>query len=76
MLPHDAESGGGLMVAVIQLAITLGATIGGWFYDLKGYQSTFDISAAILCVAAVLAYIGWRAAPRISAKGRSPSPAW
>ena len=64
------------MVAVIQLAITLGATVGGWFYDLKGYQSTFDISAAILCVSAVLAYIGWRAGPRISAKGRSPSPAW
>ena len=76
ILPHDAESGGGLMVAGIQLAITIGATIGGWFYDLKGYQSTFDISAAILCVSAVLAYAGWRAGPRISAKGRSPSPAW
>jgi predicted MFS family arabinose efflux permease len=76
MLPHDAESGGGLMVAVIQLAITLGATVGGWFYDLKGYQSTFDISAAILCASAVLAYIGWRTGPRIFAKGRAPSPGW
>jgi predicted MFS family arabinose efflux permease len=27
MLPRDAERGGGLMVAVIQLAITLGATV-------------------------------------------------
>lgn len=27
--PHDAELGGGLMVAIIQLAITLGATLGG-----------------------------------------------
>jgi predicted MFS family arabinose efflux permease len=76
MLPHDAESGGGLMVAVIQLVITLGATVGGWFYDLKGYQTTFDISASILCVSAVLTNTGWRAGPRISAKGRSPSPAW
>jgi len=57
MLPHDAESGGGLMVAVIQLA-------------------TFYISAAILCVSAVLAYIGWRTGPRTSAKGCSPRPAW
>jgi hypothetical protein len=61
------------MVAVIQLAISLGATVGGWC-DLKGYQSTFDISAAILCVSAVLAYIRWRAGPLVSAKGRSPSP--
>jgi predicted MFS family arabinose efflux permease len=76
MLPRDAESGGGLMVAVIQLAITLGATVGGLFYDLNGYQSTFDISAAILCASAVLACIGWRAGPRLSANGRSPSPAW
>lgn len=74
MLPHDAESGGGLMVGVIQLAITIGATVGGLFYDLKGYQSTFDMSAAILCVSAVLAYMGWRAGPQISAKVRSVNP--
>ena len=55
------------MVAMIQLAITLGATVGGSFYDARGYQSTFDISAAILCVSAVLAYIGWRAGPRMAA---------
>ena len=30
-------------------------------YDLKGYQSTFGVSAAILCASAVLAYLGWRA---------------
>jgi predicted MFS family arabinose efflux permease len=75
MLPRDAERGGGLMVAVIQLAITLGATVGGLFYDLKGYQSTFDISPSILCASAILAHIGWRAGHRISAKGPSPSPA-
>jgi predicted MFS family arabinose efflux permease len=76
MLPRDAESRGGLMAAVIQLAITLGATVGGLFYDLHGYRSTFDISAAILCASAVLAYIGWRTGPLISAEGRSPRPAW
>lgn len=31
-LPHEAEAGGGLMVAIIQLAITLGASIGGLFF--------------------------------------------
>lgn len=33
------------MVAVIRLAI-IGATVGDPFYALKGYQSTFHISAA------------------------------
>ncbi len=28
-LPEDAETGGGLMVAVIQLSIALGSTVGG-----------------------------------------------
>ncbi len=28
-MPRDAEVGGGLMVAAIQLAVTLGATVGG-----------------------------------------------
>jgi predicted MFS family arabinose efflux permease len=61
MLPEDAERGGGLMVAIIQLAITMGASVGGAFYDVGGYQSTFGISAAILCASALLAYAAWRA---------------
>ncbi|MFO2466504.1 MFS transporter [Pseudomonas sp. 15FMM2] len=56
-LPHDAEAGGGLMVAVIQLAITLGATVGGVLYDGIGYQATLIASAAFLLVAAVLAWM-------------------
>lgn len=62
VLPDDAERSGGLMVAIIQLAITLGATLGGVFYDASGYQSTFGISATILCVSALLAYLASRAA--------------
>lgn len=69
-LPHDAERGGGLMVAVIQLAITLGATAGGVVYDLNGYESTFSLSAAILCASAALAYIGWRAGSQRSIAAR------
>lgn len=43
-LPQDAEAGGGLMVAIIQLAITLGATIGGLLFDWQGYQATFILN--------------------------------
>lgn len=54
-LPRDAEAGGGLMVAIIQLAITLGAIVGGLLFDMSGYQMTFGASAALLIAAAVLA---------------------
>lgn len=61
-LPDDAEAGGGLMVAIVQLAIALGATVGGFVFDLSGYQATFELSAALLVVAAVLALLAARAA--------------
>ncbi|WP_374197308.1 MFS transporter [Janthinobacterium sp. UMAB-60] len=54
-LPGDAEAGGGLMVAVVQLAIALGSTVGGLLFDTSGYQSTFIASAAVLLLAAFLA---------------------
>ena len=54
-LPHDAEAGGGLMVAVVQLAITLGATSGGILFDMIGYQATFGASAIILAGATIAA---------------------
>lgn len=61
VLPDDAEAGGGLMVAVIQLAITAGASIGGVVFDRSGYAATFALSAAILCGSALLALMAWRA---------------
>ncbi|WDG45852.1 MFS transporter [Pseudomonas chlororaphis] len=64
-LPDNAEAGGGLMVAIIQLAITAGATVGGLAFDLSGYQATFELSAAVLVVAAVLAVLAARAATRV-----------
>ena len=60
VLPNDAEAGGGLMVAVIQLAIAVGATAGGFIYDTSGYQSTFVFSAAVLCASALVTWMGWR----------------
>ena len=59
-LPHDAELGGGLMVAIIQLAITLGATLGGVLFDAQGYQSTFIFSASILFLSAIFSLLTWR----------------
>nr|WP_294839877.1 MFS transporter [uncultured Methylotenera sp.] len=55
-LPNDAEAGGGLFVAIIQLAITTGATFGGILFDLSGYRATFWMSASLLITAAILAY--------------------
>ncbi len=63
-LPQDAEAGGGLMVAVIQLAIALGSTVGGVLFDSSGYQSTFAVSAGLLLAAAILACLTARADPR------------
>lgn len=61
-LPDDAEAGGGLMVAIIQLAIAAGATVGGVAFDLSGYQATFELSAGLLVVATLLACLTSRRA--------------
>jgi predicted MFS family arabinose efflux permease len=67
-LPDSAEAGGGLMVAIIQLAIASGATVGGLVFDSSGYRATFELSAILLGVAAVLALLAARAAT-----GESPA---
>lgn len=55
-LPDDAEAGGGLMVAVIQLSIALGSTVGGMVFDNVGWQSTFAMSGILLLSAVVLTW--------------------
>lgn len=62
-LPDDAEAGGGLMVAVIQLAITLGATAGGLLFDSIGVVATFLAGCAFLAVSALLSLANGRRAP-------------
>lgn len=66
-LPHDAEAGGGLMVAVIQLAIALGSSVGGLLFDTRGYHATFIASALVLLIAAFLTLL--------TAKTPTPQPA-
>jgi len=61
-LHQDTEVGGGLMVAIIQFAITLGATVGGLLYDSHGYSATFYMSAIVLLFGAITAFITWRSA--------------
>lgn len=63
-MPHDAEAGGGLMVAVVQTSIAIGSTLGGVLFDSSGYQATFLAAAAILCIAAALSVLASRATPR------------
>ena len=52
--PHDAEAGGGLFVAVVQLAIGLGSTVGGLLVDHGGYPQAFIASAGLLLLSAGL----------------------
>jgi predicted MFS family arabinose efflux permease len=59
--PNDAEAAGGLMVAVVQLAITLGAAGGGVLFDAAGYRLTFLASAAVLGAGALFAGLDARA---------------
>jgi predicted MFS family arabinose efflux permease len=61
IFPKDAEAGGGLMVAVIQLSIALGSMIGGVLVDGFGYESNFVASAVLLLVAAGLVWLTARA---------------
>lgn len=56
-LPDDVEAGGGLLVAIVQLAITGGATLGGILFDYSGYVATFSLSAFLLISASVLALL-------------------
>ena len=62
VLHDDAEAGGGLQVAVIQFAITVGAAAGGILFDWSGWWSSFTLAAALLLgssVAAWAACIDW-----------------
>ena len=55
--PKDAEAGGGLMVAVIQLSIAPGSTLGSVLFDVSGYRSALIASLILLLIAAILAFL-------------------
>jgi predicted MFS family arabinose efflux permease len=70
VLPNEAEAGGGLMVAVIQMAITVGAAFGGLLYDGGGHVATFTASAILLTLSGIAAVLGTRASSRASQRLR------
>jgi predicted MFS family arabinose efflux permease len=58
MVPDEAESGGALLVAAIQLAITIGAAIGGILLDRYSAQGTVTGSILILLISTLLIGLG------------------
>ncbi len=70
-VPDEAEAGGGLMVAIVQLAITLGATMGGIVFDAAGPRAEFLASAGLLAIAALAAVAIGRADRRPAAPGQA-----
>jgi predicted MFS family arabinose efflux permease len=63
-MPQSAEAGGGLMVAVVQLAIGAGSAAGGLLFDMRGHATTFGVSALLLLLAGLLAFLTARMARR------------
>jgi predicted MFS family arabinose efflux permease len=59
VLRDDAEAGGGLQVAIIQLAITIGAAAGGLLFDVTGWWSPFALSAVLLVGSSLAAGAAW-----------------
>ena len=56
---------GGLFVAVVQLSIAVGSTVGGLLFDMQGYRTTFAASAGLLAIASLMTYWTSKATPRI-----------
>lgn len=62
-LPDQAESGGGLIVAAVQLAITFGTAAGGPIFDLSGAKGVFVGSALVLLLATTIIAASFRTRP-------------
>ncbi|KQX15229.1 MULTISPECIES: MFS transporter [Ensifer] len=59
VLHDDAEAGGGLQVAVIQFAITVGAAAGGFLFDWSGWWSSFALAAILLLGSSAAGLAAW-----------------
>lgn len=53
----EVEVGGGLQVAVIQLAIMAGAATGGLLFDTFGWTATFGLAACLLAASSLAALL-------------------
>ena len=63
-ISDDAEAGGGLSVAVIQLGITAGAAGGGFLFDTIGWWGPFALATFILAASSLFALSAMRNARR------------
>ncbi|MCE3028721.1 MFS transporter [Salinicola sp. DM10] len=63
VVPDEAESGGGLIVASIQLAIALGAAVGGVMFDLSGVLGVCATAGTLLLAGAALVLAGVKTRP-------------
>lgn len=61
-IPDETESGGGLLVATIQMAIMLGAAAGGFVFDLRGATSVVVLSGMVLFLCSLVIIFGGRSA--------------
>lgn len=68
-IPDEPESGGGLMVAAIQLSIMLGAALGGVLVDRVSIAATLLGGAALLALASLVVGSGDRLRPRAASPG-------
>lgn len=59
-LGDEAEAGGGLQVAVIQLAIMAGAAGGGLVLDALDWRATFTLASSLLLASALMALLAAR----------------
>lgn len=60
-VPDEAETGGGLIVAAVQLAIAMGAAAGGAIFDVTGAAGVFATGGFVLLAAALLIGLGVQA---------------
>ncbi|CAM5775065.1 MFS transporter [Labrys miyagiensis] len=59
-VPDEAESAGGLIVAAVQLAISIGASAGGVFFDASGARGVYAAAGIVLLVATLIILAGIR----------------
>lgn len=68
-ISDEPESGGGLMVAAIQLSIMVGATLGGYLLDSLSVTATFLGGVSLLLASAFVVGAGERLRPAASPLG-------
>ena len=58
VVPDEAETGGGLTVAAVQLSIAIGAAAGGAIFDARGATGVFMAGSLVLLLAAAIVLAG------------------